>query len=301
MSKKFKYTLLTIYFIIINQLCFAQAYKKYYHLINQAELATVHHDFKSCNLLYDSAFAQLSPHPSHLKDAFYNAAKLKDFKKCKNLLDKLVEKGTDVSHYIEIMEHSDEFKNSSYYSLFMKDFDKKLQRSYEKLNDSLINILKEMGIEDQMCRQIPHQQGASSYYQSVKETDMLNYKRLRDIVKEYGWVNYKKVGAKYTGIANIILLHSSRHFSINSENWLFFENILKEEIKKGHVLPITLAQWIDQHFFLIEKQVQRYGSVANSKGILLPLDDLEQVKKNRQNLSLEPLNDYLLKKNYTLK
>ena len=129
----------------------------------------------------------------------------------------------------------------------------------------------------------------------MRETDIANFYELTDIVKKIGWPNYKKVGRKYTGIANIVLLHGARYFPLESKDWLFFEDILKKEIANGTFYPLTLAQWIDQHLRLIEKKNQRYGSVADYKGILYPVENLQNIDVIRSSICGESLADYMKK------
>jgi hypothetical protein len=94
-------------------------------------------------------------------------------------------------------------------------------------------------------------------------------------------------------------LHGSRYYSLESKEWKFFENILKKEISEGDFLPLTLAQWTDQHLILVEKKRQKYGSVANMDNELFPIENVADIDKTRSELCLEPLKDYMLKKGYS--
>ena len=75
--------------------------------------------------------------------------------------------------------------------------------------------------------------------------------------------------------------------SIKNIDWL------KEEIKNMSFYPVTLAQWIDQHLILVEKSKQRYGSVANMNGELFAASNIEDINKRRQEICLEPIEDYI--------
>jgi hypothetical protein len=247
-----------------------------------------------------SAFALNTPLPGHLKDALRQQACItKDFQKCTNYLNFLVNEGVAVIEYVNSFENSDEFKVSSYYSEFIKDYDRRLAMSQVSFDTASINQLKAMLITDQQIRKTPHPKGDTSYYKEEREMDIYNFALLKGIVEKKGWPNYKKVGTIYTGVANIVLLHGSRYYSLESKEWRFFEEILKKEIYSGNFYPITLAQWTDQHLIMIEKKSQRYGSVANPKGELFPIENIENIDVTRDTLLLEPLTDYMLKKGYS--
>jgi hypothetical protein len=216
-------------------------------------------------------------------------------------LNFLINERVDITSDINSMEYADEYKATNYYYALMKDYAERLKIRQGSFDSILIIQLKNMSITDQQYRMNSYEKNDTSYYKAMRETDINNFLSLRDIVEEKGWPNYKKAGTSCSGVANMILLHGSRYFSLESEEWLFFENILRNEINEGYFYPITLAQWIDQHLILIDKKDQRYGSVANQDGELFPIDDIENIDVIRAGLCLEPLKDYMKKKGYTIK
>jgi hypothetical protein len=134
----------------------------------------------------------------------------------------------------------------------------------------------------------------------MRSNDIDNFLHLKMLVEKYGWPDFRKVGVYAAGIANMILLHGARYYSLESEEWIFFEKEIIKEIFSGDFYPVTLAQWTDQHLILVEKKPQKYGSVANENGQLFPVLNISSVDSLRAGLLLEPLNDYIEKKGYKL-
>jgi len=277
----------------------SQNYRTYYRFINKAELESVKLNHEKSICYYDSAFALNPPLPGHLEDALREVLMNKDYQKCVNYLNNLVNEGVDVVEEVNSMENSEEFQVSSYYRDFIKDYNTRLAMSQVSFDTASINLLKAMVITDQQIRKTPHPKGDTSYYKEEREMDIHNFALLKGIVEKKGWPNYKKVGRIYSGVANIVLLHGSRYYSLESKEWQFFEEILKKEIYAGNFNPITLAQWTDQHLIMIEKKSQRYGSVANIEGELFPIGNIDNIDVTRDKLLLEPLKDYMLKKGYS--
>lgn len=294
------YIIISVLFLFLSYNLFCQNYSKYYKYINKAELEAKNNNYENCLVYYDSAFAINKPLPLHLKHALNVSAKIKDFERCTTFLNILTDAGIDVSSDISSMDNAEEYKATNDYKDFMNKFDLRLKTGQESFDSTLILQLKNMAIIDQQYRMNHYEKGDTSYYKSMRDADIKNFFLLKKMVEEKGWPNYKKVGTSGSGIANMILLHGSRYFSLESEEWLFFENILKKEIVEGNFYPITLAQWIDQHLILIEKKAQRYGSVADQYGVLFPVEDMGNIDVIRESLCLEPLMDYLKKKGYTL-
>jgi hypothetical protein len=287
-----------VFFLSYNLFC--QSYSKYYKYINKAELEADNNNHENSLVIYDSAFAINTPLPLQLRHALKESAKIKDFKRCTNYLYILTDDGVDVSSDINSMDYTDEYKGTNDYKDFINKYDARLKTGQESFDSILIVQLNNMAITDQQYRMNHYEKGDTSYYKPMRDADLENFFLLKRIVEEKGWPDYKKVGTSSSGIANMILLHGSRYFSIEGEEWLFFENILKNEINKGNFYPITLAQWIDQHLILIEKKAQRFGSIANQDGELFPIEDMKNIDVIRETLCLEPLMDYLKKKGYTL-
>ena len=292
-------SILTCLLLLCSLTTLCQNYRTYYKFINSAELESLKANHEKSIRYYDSAFAFISPLPLHLKHALIEAAKIKDFQKCEYYLNILVNAGVEVIDDINSIENTAEFKASSSYKDFIKDYDSRLAMNQISFDTAVINQLKALLITDQQIRKTPHPTGDTSYYQEMRETDIHNFRLLKEIVEKKGWPNYKKVGTIYSGVANIVLLHGSRYYSLGSKEWIFFEEMLKKEIYNGNFYPITLAQWTDQHLIMIENKNQKYGSVANADGDLFPIENIDNIDVTRDNLCLEPLKDYMLKKGYT--
>lgn len=292
-------SILTGLLLLCSLTTLCQNYRTYYKFINSAELESLKANHEKSIRYYDSAFAFNAPLPLHLKHALIEAAKIKDFQKCENYLNSLVNEGVEVFDDINSIENTDEFKASSPYKDFIKDYDSRLIANQASFDTTLINQLKALVITDQQIRKTPHPKGDTSYYEEMRTMDILNFGLLKEIVEKKGWPNYKKVGIIYSGVANIVLLHGSRYYSLDSKEWKFFEEILKKEIYYGHFYPITLAQWTDQHLIMIEKKGQKYGSVANSDGDLFRIEYIDNIDVIRDSILLEPLKDYMVKKGYS--
>jgi hypothetical protein len=291
-------TISAIVFFFFGCSLFSQNYCRYYQYINKAEIESCNKNSLTSIIFYDSAFAMNSPLPMNLENALEEAAKVNDFAKCTDYLDLLINLGVNVKDRINSLENAAEYKATSYYFHFMKDYDERLKSNQESFDQTIISQLKGMAITDQQYRMVAYAKGDTSYYQAMRETDINNFFMLKHIVEEKGWPDYRMAGEGYTGVANMVLLHGSRYFSIESKEWLFFDSVLKKEIYEGHFYPITWAQWTDQHLVLIEKEGQKYGSLANQYGELYPIKDIENIDAIRGELCLEPLKDYMKKKGY---
>ena len=300
-NNKISYFLIIIVVLIFSSYnLFCQNYCPYYKYINKAELESDNNNHENSLLFYDSAFTIKTPLPSHLIHALKESAKMKDFKRYTNYLNALTDCGVDAAKEISSMDYADEYKETNDYKDFIKKYEARLKIGQGSFDSTLILQLKNMAITDQQYRMNHYEKGDTSFYKPMRDADIENFFLLKKIVEEKGWPDFRKAGTSCSGIANMILLHGSRYFSLESEEWLFFENILKNEINEGNFYPITLAQWIDQHLILIEKKAQRYGSVANQDGVLFPVEDIKNIDVKREELCLESLADYMKKKGYTI-
>lgn len=125
----------------------------------------------------------------------------------------------------------------------------------------------------------------------MSTVDTENTKYLSEIIKKFGWINVDRFGIKTSTNAFLIVQHSG--------NLPLMVKVLEEikkdfEQKKGD--PQDFALLYDRTKLNIGEK-QKYGSQVsmNEKGetLVLALEDKNNVEKNRKEIGLFPLSQYL--------
>jgi|SRR5690554_1740007 len=192
-------------------------------------------------------------------------------------------------------------------------FEKEEDKEYieEKLNDKYIQFLNQRNNDfviflesliktDQLYRAETFGLPDSIRYIKQDSIDLRNLMMLKSKIEQYGWPSYSMVGSDYAGVAFIVVLHGTRQFAPDSEVFQFFESLLLNELKSGNFSPISFSNWIDQYYSVYQKLEQPYGSMANAKGVLYPINDIEECNRNRFSIGLPPLSEHLLLTGYRL-
>jgi len=193
-------------------------------------------------------------------------------------------------------------------------FEKEEDKEYieGKLNDKYIEFLNQRNNDfvtfldsliktDQLYRAETFGLPDSIRYMKQDSIDLRNLMMLKSKIEQYGWPSYSMVGSDYAGVAFIVVLHGTRQFAPDSEVFRFFESLLLKELKNGNFSPVSFSNWIDQYYSVYQELEQPYGSMANAKGVLYPINDIEECNRNRFSIGLPPLSQHLLLTGYRLK
>jgi len=111
-----------------------------------------------------------------------------------------------------------------------------------------------------------------------------------NILNEYGWLGKNRVGDKANQAIWLVIQHAELE---KQEKYL---PLLKESVKKGESEGWHQA-FLEDRILMRKKMNQIYGSQAFwdksiSKMKIYPIEDIENVNKRREEIGLEPIEEY---------
>lgn len=280
---------------------FAQDFAGYYKLINRAELLAVKNDDAKALQAYDSAFQIFNPLGYHLLNAAVCAANIKNNQRCIMLLEMAVLCGYQLSNLTYRFNSIESLIKDSLYLQFINNSYYKLRQQFsDSLKKNLSTHILRMANEEQLLRMDNRGMPDSVWQGALRRLQIKNFYELMQLTRQYGWLHSKIVGVDAANAAFSMLFSGSRFFSAQSDEMIFFDNVLKNEVKAGNILPFNYAQFIDYHKYFVEKKNQLFGTFTDNDLRILPVSDINYVDQRRFKIGLESLKDYAIKHNYLL-
>ncbi len=163
-----------------------------------------------------------------------------------------------------------------------------------KIAEDLRTELLEMGRRDQEVRERPQPPLNSPDIQPLIEEmtkiDQANFRRLEEIVNEFGWPGKHLVGEQASTAAWLILQHA------DLEQQKRYLPALRSAVARGEARASNLAMTEDR-ILVGEGKNQLYGtqivSGPDGKPILHPVSDPENIDERRKAVGLPPIDEYL--------
>jgi hypothetical protein len=163
-----------------------------------------------------------------------------------------------------------------------------------KIAEDLRTELLEMGRRDQEVRERPQPPLNSPDIQPLIEEmtkiDQANFRRLEEIINEFGWPGKHLVGEQASTAAWLILQHA------DLEQQKRYLPALRSAVAKGEARASNLAMMEDR-ILVGEGKNQLYGtqivSDTDGKPILHPVDDPANIDARRKAVGLRPIDEYL--------
>lgn len=126
----------------------------------------------------------------------------------------------------------------------------------------------------------------------MDKIDSENIKRLKEIVKQYGWPGIKKFGALTDNNAFLIVQHATNDSVFQQEMLTLLDNARKSQ----DTIPAHYAYLYDR-IQSNKNQKQRYATqgrcIGHHKWKPFPIETIEELDKRRKDVGLEPYSDYL--------
>lgn len=150
--------------------------------------------------------------------------------------------------------------------------------------DSLAFELCQLYGSDQTVREVNNSREGVLIMQ---RTDSLNFIRIINFIKKFGYPNDKLLGENYRKYecicmaAPAILLHNPAKVVKDT-----IYNLLKNEVKKGNMKPNALALMLDKYYVFHEKY-----SLYHTQFIKACIENKEKVNKARLDIGLDILPD----------
>lgn len=172
------------------------------------------------------------------------------------------------------------------------------------LNENLRKELLNMCKEDQEIRQQLINVGVDKLalypglIAKLKEIDSKNLKKIKEIIKKFGWPGISLVGIDGENAAFLLVQHADTDIKFQKECLL----LIKKAAEKGEAGNQTLPYLTDR-VLVKEGKKQIYGTQAKIiKGELIfdPIEDMANVNTRRKEVGLPPLEEYkkLIEKMY---
>ena len=143
-------------------------------------------------------------------------------------------------------------------------------KTQEKYQQEIIDNNSKFSIGDslsyELCQMYGLDQGVRArgmnYFNEISKLDSINFMKLVNIVKIYGFPNENLLGHKnmntecVSATAVCILLHNP-HFLVNNK---YYFDIFLEEVNKGNLERNTFATILDKYYWSKNKGKVLYGS-----------------------------------------
>jgi len=289
--------------ILMSSLVFCTAWsfavQDYSTLIRQANTLAKEKAYGKALEAYKSAFHMASKNRTDLYNAACTAALAGDQESAFSWLNLSIENGwANIEHMKKdsdlISLHGQQKWHELLASLQKKiDF---LERNYDKaLQKELLAILE----EDQKYRgqlNLLHKEfGRNSkevqdFWQVINQKDAENLQKVKQIIKQYGWVGADKVGAKASEALFLVVQHADL---ATQQTYL---PVMRVAVQEKKAQPDSLALLEDRVAMRSGKK-QIYGSQINvdKAGVarIFPIEDPENVDQRRASMGLSPLADYV--------
>ncbi len=164
------------------------------------------------------------------------------------------------------------------------------------LNPDLANELRIMEAEDLNTRTILVEKGElfnnkNDYHPTMKLVHEKNNKRIKEIIREYGWPGYSMVGKDGCHAAWLIVQHAILEPELQ-KNALA---LLKEAANKNEA-DMKMVAFLEDRLLMIEGKPQVYGTqhvVDKTTNRLVPYEivDVANVNARRTKIGMEPLEE----------
>lgn len=170
----------------------------------------------------------------------------------------------------------------------------------EQLSDSILkNQLELIAVEDQTLRLILPEVGKKFgngsdeekfIWSLIHKQDTICINSTLKILNQYGWLGKSRVGDKANQALWLVIQHAEL------EQQEKFLPLLKKSVKNGESEGWHQA-FLEDRILMYKKMNQIYGSQAFwdksiSKMKIYPIDDLKNVNKRREEIGLEPIEEY---------
>lgn len=275
-----------------------ESVSNYFELINKAELSTLSHRFAASDSFFINAF-KLVPRPFS-EDFFLaaqNAVMMKKNGTAADYLVRAVKTGLTLDR-IRTMTTFTAFRKSAEWKILKSEYN--IHRS-EYLNSISLEIQREI---TKMIKKDQQIRGIKGWFYSRNKADKVdeeNFGKLKTIIAKHGWPGFNLIGennpkGRYDVTGNITLM--LLHFSNSQIQYL--KPFLFRAINEMDIYPHQVARILDYTYIKeTGRMCQLYGTYT-IKDKVLPIDNIGELQIRRKQLGLEPLDDYLKKRGYTL-
>ncbi len=287
---------LIVIFVLLrsfSSLC-QDTYFSYAKMINKAEMAIVHQNFKQAQTIYDSAFAIKSKKFS--KD-YYNALVcsiiIKNIAKSEEYISTLIDRGALLDN-IKTDTVINKVMQMPFWANIITDYSARHKKAIKKFNYPLFKELEFLRARDQ------HMRGREGSYKvwgdTIKKLDVINYKRLDEIFETYGFPDEELIGnenPRYDDLPHYIIL---RHLQGDKE----YDRsvVMKKAVIEGRFSAKYFA-WVmdyendERHNPEINFGVTLYYEIDNQLYLDKFSDKFKlKVNRNRESVGLENVDDY---------
>lgn len=270
----------------------------YFELINYAELSYLDDRFADSDSSFKRAFALVSrPFSEDYFLACENALMMKRNKTAADYLVKAIKNGLTLDR-IKAMKAFALFRESSEWKAI--DVKYNIYRS-EYLNAIDVTIQRQI---NKMIKKDQQIRGIKGWFYSknkVDEVDKENFAQLKTIIANHGWPGFRLIGesnpkGRYdvTGNITLMLLH------FNNSQIQYLKPFLFKAIVEMDIYPHQVARVLDYTYIKETGRMSQLYGTYTMKDKLLPIDNIVELELRRKRLGLEPLNDYLKKRGFTL-
>lgn len=152
----------------------------------------------------------------------------------------------------------------------------------------IIDELADMVAEDQKLRSIGLEDEET--WKKVKEVDVQNTKKLKEIIAQIGWPTISKVGKEASHNAWIIAQHADREKD--------FQKLCLELMKKEPSIEVVQEDvaYLEDRLRINEGKQQLYGTqfFVDQQGKYgpRPIEDEQNLDKRRNAMGLPPMREY---------
>ncbi len=207
-------------------------------------------------------------------------------------LDSAFKMGWDGHHAVETDSSFASLRQNPNWPAHLKKWKEIAKTTRATLNAPLREELLQMENEDQASRE-HFSIGNSVQMRSMLSDDKRHIKRLKQIVKDFGWPSKSLVGWKGAHAAWLLVQHADFDLSFQKKCL----KLLRKSVREGQASQADLAYLTDR-VRMNEGERQIYGTQtrwrnSSNSWVAYPILDSANVDKRRKEVGLGPLSDYL--------
>lgn len=127
--------------------------------------------------------------------------------------------------------------------------------------------------------------------QRMHDVDELNYRRIKNVIEEFGFPTRKMVGGDGSGAAFLLVQHQTFHPQFQQ----FVLDIMAPLAKRGDVDQGQYALLLDRVLLEGQHKPQRYGTqfkLADKRLEMEPVEHIEHLDERRAELDMPPIAMY---------
>jgi hypothetical protein len=283
-----KFLFSSLAFFFISNLCYSNNIKKYYELINNAELKIIENDYSNAQKLYKEAFKYKKYNGKDLYNAFLCSFYIHDTLNAKLYINKLAFYGLNYDYFIPLKSEM------KFYNIIFKEFNENFNAGEVKFKTSKVLTIDSLFQVDQLNRNSNNSKFNRHIIDSISLISLIN------TIQKNEWPSFQSNG--FWNIASnprtenlpVYILYWHNRFVNNN-----LDSLAIKALEKGYLRPDDFESIILGRKMFGENSFNYYDIFPTAWKIkTLTAQKIDYYNKNRDKYFLEDLSSFKKKYDY---